>query len=240
MHLALLVFLLTPNGTVRDTVTGLEWQQKDGGDMSWGSAGAYCSALKLAGQQDWRLPSARELFSLMDQSKRPPAIDTNIFGASEAEYWWSRDTIQGDSSRVFVVNAGGGVGPHPQEEARASGGEHRFHVRCVRGKGPDEYRGLLWQPGLSSEMMTYEDAQEYIRKLDVGGFRDWRLPTIKELQAIYGTKDAPAFEVWSSNQMAGRGQMIWTMDFTRGIASRRETRQSLRVKAVRGSVIPLD
>jgi len=60
------------DGTVTDTASGLIWQQADSGKgMDWPSALAYAAGLKLAGHDDWRLPNAKELQSIVDYTRAP-------------------------------------------------------------------------------------------------------------------------------------------------------------------------
>ena len=40
------------DGTITDRVTGLQWQQTDGGEMTWDNARNACDALVLAGKDD--------------------------------------------------------------------------------------------------------------------------------------------------------------------------------------------
>ena len=45
----------------------------------------------------------------------------------------------------------------------------------------DTQTELMWQLGKSRSTLTSEEkALEYTRKLDLGGFKDWRLPTMAE------------------------------------------------------------
>ena len=73
------------NGTVSDNATGLMWQQdtaRDGGNydaMTWEEALAYCEALNLGGLTDWRLPTIKELRSLVDYGEYNPAINKTFF-----------------------------------------------------------------------------------------------------------------------------------------------------------------
>jgi hypothetical protein len=90
------------DGTVVDQATGLVWQQGDSGSpRDWEEALAFCSALTVAGRDDWRLPNAKELQSIVDYTRTPsrggePAIDP-VFGVSEAEsyYWTSTTALEG-------------------------------------------------------------------------------------------------------------------------------------------------
>jgi len=125
-------YLLNGNGTVTDTVTSLMWQQTDGGEMTIENAQLYCDTLTLGGYTDWRLPNCHELFSILNHDKVNPAIDTIYFTKTLAEYWWSSERQANDSNKVWVTNAGGGVGNHPKTETISAGGPKRFHVRAVR------------------------------------------------------------------------------------------------------------
>jgi arylsulfatase A-like enzyme len=69
------------DGTISDLATGLMWQTSDDGvARDWEEALAYAEALELAGYDDWRLPNAKELQSIVDYTRSPqttnsPAID---------------------------------------------------------------------------------------------------------------------------------------------------------------------
>ncbi|MBC8505198.1 MAG: DUF1566 domain-containing protein [Anaerolineales bacterium] len=56
------------DGTVTDLVTGLMWQQNPGNKMTYAQAVAGASKFDLAGYSDWRLPTIKELYSLIDFS----------------------------------------------------------------------------------------------------------------------------------------------------------------------------
>ncbi len=80
------------NGTVSDTATGLMWQQSEAPKaMNWQSALGYCSALNLAGYNDWRLPNAKELQSLVDYGRAPEAADPANRGPAIASLFTMRD-----------------------------------------------------------------------------------------------------------------------------------------------------
>lgn len=52
------------------------------------------------------------------------------------------------------------------------------------GTVTDNNTGLMWQQTPPSEKMTYDEAVEYVENLELGGYTDWRLPTIKESFSI--------------------------------------------------------
>jgi hypothetical protein len=99
-------FVDNGDGTITDRATGLTWAQGDSGSgMVWGDALAYCEGLTLAGHDDWRLPNAKELQSIVDYSRSPdttgsaaldPLFDaspiTDEAGAPDYPFYWSSTT----------------------------------------------------------------------------------------------------------------------------------------------------
>ncbi len=121
------------DGTVMDNVTGLVWQKADGGEMIWSNAVVYAQTNRVGGQSDWRVPASHEAFSILDHGRVNPALNTNYFTLSAAQYWWTADPQVADATHVWAINAGGGIGAHRQSETLSAGGTNRYHVRCVRG-----------------------------------------------------------------------------------------------------------
>jgi len=61
--------------TVRDLVTGLEWQRyEDEFSHDWPGADDVCRDLVLGGFNDWRLPSIIELIGITDYTRLSPAL----------------------------------------------------------------------------------------------------------------------------------------------------------------------
>ncbi len=81
-------FMDNEDGTVSDLATGLMWQQTDDEiSKDWEEALNYAENLNLANYNDWRLPNAKELQSIVDYSRSPqttnsPAINP-IFQITE-------------------------------------------------------------------------------------------------------------------------------------------------------------
>ena len=74
---------------VLDHVTGLRWEPEFAVPASWDDANARCEALGL------RLPSIRELQSLVDENQHAPALDPDVFPADGPELCWSA-TFRGE------------------------------------------------------------------------------------------------------------------------------------------------
>ncbi|SDT89905.1 Protein of unknown function [Verrucomicrobium sp. GAS474] len=69
-------FVDNQDGTVSDLATGLMWQKGDSGKaMGWEAALQYAETLSLHGLVRWRLPSAKELQSLVDYTRAPDVAD---------------------------------------------------------------------------------------------------------------------------------------------------------------------
>ena len=52
------------------------------------------------------------------------------------------------------------------------------------GTVTDNVTGLTWAQSLSESSMSWKDAVEYCENLTLGGYDDWRLPSLKELWSI--------------------------------------------------------
>lgn len=189
------------DGTITDTITGLMWQKADYGDISFENATIYTDTLTLAGHTDWRLPTAHESFSIMNLDVTNPAINTTFFPKSLAEYWWTSSLQYNDASKVWVTNAGGGIGNHLKTETISAGGTKNFFVRAVRdvstptiltnrfiknsnGTITDLATQLEWQQTSDNQTKTWEEALVYAENLSIDSKSDWRLPSIRELQSI--------------------------------------------------------
>ena len=82
------------DGTVTDASTGLIWQQNSSNNtMTWEQALSYCEGLSLGGNNNWRLPTDKELRSLVDYSRYNPALNTTYFlDSASCNYWSSTAT----------------------------------------------------------------------------------------------------------------------------------------------------
>lgn len=157
------------NGTVTDLQTGLTWQQSPdtNGDGQVNAADklthaqatrypATVNARRLGGQNDWRLPTIKELYSLVDfrgldpsgpQARSTagltPFLDESVFrfaygdlsaGERIIDSQWASSTVYVDSSDgklLFGVNfADGRIKGYWTYSPR---GEKTFYTICVRG-----------------------------------------------------------------------------------------------------------
>jgi hypothetical protein len=173
-------YTISPDGlSVHDDTTGLTWQKSpdlDGdGDidtedkLTWDDARAYVVTINtgsFGGYDDWRLPSIKELYSLIlfsgvdpsgwngnDTSGLTPFIDTDHFDFDygdmdagerviDAQYWsdtaYVSTTMGGDATAFGVNFADGRIKGYPAEPIGPPGNQHTMtsYVRYVRGN-PD-------------------------------------------------------------------------------------------------------
>jgi hypothetical protein len=60
------------------------------------------------------------------------------------------------------------------------------------GTVTDRATGLMWQQADIGSGMDWEDALAYAESLTLGGYDDWRLPNVKELQGIVDYTRSPS------------------------------------------------
>jgi len=147
------------DGTVTDLVTGLMWQQDPGDKMTYAAAVAGAESFRLAGYNDWRLPTIKELYSLIDFSgsdasacesldhcEAVPFLDTTYFdfeygdptaGERVIDAQWATNTVyrgttMGGNETMFGVNfADGRIKGYPI--GSVGGTEKTYFVAYVRG-----------------------------------------------------------------------------------------------------------
>ncbi len=103
---------------IRDRYTGLVWQTcalgQDGRDcengrgeerlLSRAEATAAAAALRQRSGLDWRLPTVKELESLLELGCKSPAIAADLFPATPVRPFWSGTANAGDAGQGWFVN----------------------------------------------------------------------------------------------------------------------------------------
>jgi hypothetical protein len=95
---------------VQDNYTKLIWQ-RDGaasGLITWDAAVQYCAALTLGGNT-WRLPTVRELATLVDENQVAPAINRTMFpntkyGARSNNWYWASHHQRNSTTASWGLN----------------------------------------------------------------------------------------------------------------------------------------
>jgi Protein of unknown function (DUF1566). len=63
------------------------------------------------------------------------------------------------------------------------------------GTVTDETTNLTWQQITDKNIMNWNEAIDYCRKLNIGNYTNWRLPTIHELKSLVNySKYDPAID----------------------------------------------
>ena len=109
------------DGTITDLATGLMWQQNDSAQgLDWENALSYAENLNLAGYDDWKLPNAKELQSIVDYTRSPSTTDSaaidplftvtsilDMNGNKQFPYFWTSTThldgVNPYSSAVYIA-----------------------------------------------------------------------------------------------------------------------------------------
>jgi hypothetical protein len=110
-----------------DSRTGLMWSRDDvpGGTINWAKAKEACTKLSLGGYSDWRLPTVRELLTIVDYNRHDPAIDTDVFKCQSACYWSSTPLKSSPGDCAWYVHFNGGISGWLNQTGD-------FQVRAVR------------------------------------------------------------------------------------------------------------
>ncbi|MEI7661041.1 MAG: DUF1566 domain-containing protein [Bacteroidota bacterium] len=152
-------FMNNGDGTITDQVTGLMWQHDPGAKKTYVDAIQGAHTLALGGFNDWRLPTIKELYSLIEFTGTDPSgvmngislslltpfIDTNYFvfhygdttageRIIDAQYWSCSEfvsTVMGQDHSVFGVNfADGRIKSYGRQ---MMGADNKLFTQYVRG-----------------------------------------------------------------------------------------------------------
>ncbi|MBU4237246.1 MAG: DUF1566 domain-containing protein [Proteobacteria bacterium] len=222
----------------------------------------------FGGHTDWRLPTIKELKTLVDRSSSDPAINTIYFPNTVARWYWSSTTrvTYTDYARQVFFTFG------MEDNNYKSGGNN---VRAVRGglvqpqnsfvinpsgvTVTDTVTCLEWQRATADitgdgvpDPMSWQDALSYAEELSLDGHSDWRLPDSNELASIVDyTQYSPTIDLatfpdsvsspyWTSTTLAPNTGMAWVMNNSFGFDSYSGKSSSYYVRTVRncGSSFP--
>jgi hypothetical protein len=150
------------DGAVTDLNTGLMWVQARGVKVTWDAAIAGASACRVGGYSDWRMPTIKEIYSLINfnggfhftAADSVPYLDAKHFGFKygdeprgergiDCQDWSATpyiSTTMNGNPTVFGVNfADGRIKGYPKKRPGPGGrgrAEHKLYARYVRGN-PD-------------------------------------------------------------------------------------------------------
>lgn len=265
----------------RDNVTGLIWEIKtnddsihdkdnaytwcdtdpetNGGDPGTCEDGTdtedFIEALNdenFGGFSDWRMPTRRELVTILNYDTHRPTIDEDFFPYVTNTFYWSSNTKVGYTSHAwgvhfFNANSYYSFKPYYHYVHAVRGGNIQSNfVNNGDGTITDTATGLMWQQEDDNVTRTWENALVYCENLTLAGYNDWRLPTIKELYSIVNLTAAPVIDpifsgpiyshYWSSTTDSNYTNRAFHMDWAYGnFWSKLKTNDlGVNVRAVRG------
>ena len=234
---------------VVDNNTGLEWQQASPIEKdNFEDAANYCHNLNYAGiNNGWRLPTAKEFLTIIDNNTLNPALDTIYFPnfqTSDSTYCWTSQFYENDIGEIWLA------------EVSLYYGEIRFRqtnptcVICVHGKElpdasftlstsdngdvivTDSISDLMWQKTYETDK-TWAQALSYCENLNYAGYSDWRLPNKNEMASLFnynlGEKpysdfpDMPSSFFWTSSTSLYNTKFAWIANFNISYLTNRVT-----------------
>ena len=179
------------DGTITDNVTGLMWEQDMGTKIAFDAASTKATASTLAGYSDWRVPTLKELYSLIlftGQVKGELAmtifINTDYFNQPigdvslgereiDAQTWSSTEYVgrtMNNDETVFGVNfVDGRIKGYPKVK-KSTGTDNIMYFRMVRGNA-DYGKNSFIDNG---DQTISDNATGLMwQKADDGTARDW-------------------------------------------------------------------
>jgi hypothetical protein len=116
-------------GYVTDNATGLHWEMPAPVEpLDYAASAARCDELLAGGLSNWRLPTIKELQTLVDVTASPPAMDTSVFTdvSTEIDMFWSasRDVYFTDMELHWLLQVDTGAMP-------ADSLDMKHRSRCV-------------------------------------------------------------------------------------------------------------
>ena len=116
------ISLSLASDVLTDSKTGLMWQDNSAAKNTkkdWQGALAFCKELRLAGHDDWRLPSIKELQNIVDIRGFK-----NVGGSG---YYWSSTAHESSDEFAWIMNFKRGYEYNNYKT-------YKRYVRCVRGR----------------------------------------------------------------------------------------------------------
>lgn len=232
------------NDSIEDRWTGLLWHKNANMaefPLNWEEALDFIEEMNhsaTSGINNWRLPTRSDLFSLVSHQYINPALPEhhpfeNVFNG----YYWTQTECSRLSDQAWYIHLGGGrvyrgmkhgsymVWPVASDKIEKQFADDRFHTDGITIY--DSLTNRTWLVGKeqSQVTVTWKEAIEYIKGLNNrnGGFGDWRLPNIRELESLVDTtQHSPAFAApsafdkiqegyWSSTTSLYEPRYAWVL-----------------------------
>jgi hypothetical protein len=120
--------LMAETTMVQDPRTNLMWEDTPHvreAKIRQPRAVIYCKELTLGGFEDWRLPTIKELLTIIDYTRISPAILREFSYVEDESFYWTKTHVADEDDAFWGVNFKRGY------SSKASEYYDRY-VRCVR------------------------------------------------------------------------------------------------------------
>lgn len=183
------------NDTVSDVDNDLMWQKSTTQIDTmpyYQNAVLACTGETTGGFSDWRIPVYSELSSLRNHLYFNPII-APVFNTLAGKYWSSTETLETGGRQVFDFFN------DKQSEITSTTSGQTYPFRCVRnislGEGWADNgnstvshvpSGLMWHKNTSvvNTLSYYSNAATTCVTSTTGGWDDWYMPSIDQLQTL--------------------------------------------------------
>jgi len=254
----------TNDGTIHDMNNTYTWYDPTDSDPGYSYGGMHTkyfidvlNITHFGGNSDWRIPAIKEIASIInyDIIALEGAISTNYFPNTQESFYWSSSTY------VSITNFAWSV-YFPYGYATRSHKSFYNYVRAVRGGQSGGYKdngdgtvtdtstGLMWQQAGPSNVKTWEQALAYCEGLNLGGYKDWRLPSKRALRSLVDFSRAnPSINTtyfpdtvssfyWTSTTNVNNVEFAWGSNFSDSGDGFDKKLSYDYVRAVRGGQAP--
>jgi hypothetical protein len=197
------------------------------------------SRTKAYGRSGWRLPTRRELFSLISHQAINPALpQKNPFIDVFSGYYWTSESCARLPDQAWYIHMGGGRvyrgmrhGSYMVWPVKASKAyENSTDLRFLNTDGVihDRLTGLMWlrKADIAGGAVKWHEAIQAVAEINQAntvGYGDWRLPNVRELESLTDIKShSPALPqnhpfnsiqdgYWSSTTSAYEPRYAWVL-----------------------------
>ncbi len=223
--------------------------------MDWDKAVLYCENLTLGGYDDWKLPSIETLKELYSHKSKLANVSLSGYwsGVTNVDFKNIAWSVEFSYGHLFYSNkrTNDYVRCVRTRQKNMSSIENKIMKKVEnklivkKEKSLDEYRkstiqmaNYIWQDESDNKTlgMTWSEANQYCQNLDLGGYDDWRLPSIETLQELHNYKavltNLSTGTYWSSTTVDVRADHAWSA-YQSGSVGQNDMTHNYYVRCVR-------